>query len=458
MFNKRLLLFAVVIFAAMQLNAQEATSKRPNILIIMTDQQTAEAMSNAGNKELTTPAMDQLAANGVRFTKAYAAQPLCTPSRVSIFSGRMPTETGFVGNREEKDGQWPDSLLVMGKIFKNAGYKTGYVGKWHLPIPTDKVSQHGFEYMENIENRDFMDAANPAAATQFMKANKNEPFLLVASFLNPHDICEWARDDNMKMEPFPQAPAPELCPILPSNWRKSENEPAIIRKQQLSNPRTYPSINWEENKWRQYRWTYNRLVEKVDDYVGMILAGLKKYGLEDNTIIIFTSDHGDGYAAHQWNQKQVLYEESAKVPFIVSKMGQWKPRTNDNLICNGIDIMPTILSYAGIKGPSYLKGADVKKVIDNPQYQLRDTLVIETDFADNTTMLGIKGRAVITHQYKYIVYDKGEIREQLFDLQQDPGETNNLAMKSPFKKHIMDMRKHLKQWGVEHGDSFNAWN
>ncbi|OYX83561.1 MAG: sulfatase, partial [Flavobacteriales bacterium 32-34-25] len=110
------------------------TAERPNILIIMTDQQTADAMSIAGNKNLHTPAMDKLAQNGVRFTKAYCAQPLCSPSRTAIMSGKMPFETGFIGNAPEKDGQWPDDLLMMGKIFQNGGYKTGYVGKWHLPV------------------------------------------------------------------------------------------------------------------------------------------------------------------------------------------------------------------------------------------------------------------------------------------------------------------------------------
>jgi len=454
MMIKNIIVVLIGVFSFVQLQAQQKKTNRPNILIIMTDQQTAEAMSNAGNKDLHTPAMDLLAANGTRFTEAYCAQPLCSPSRTSIFSGVMPTQSGFVGNVSEKDGQWPDSLLVMGKIFKDAGYKTGYVGKWHLPIPSTKIEQHGFEFIKNTAQGDFLDAANPSYCAEFMKANQQEPFLLVASFLNPHDICEWARNDFLKMDFIDAPPAPELCPILPYNWKISANEPPIIREQQKVNPKTYPSTDWGEDKWRQYRWTYNRLVEKVDGYVGMVLAGLKKYGLEENTIIIFTSDHGDGYAAHQWNQKQVLYQESVKIPFIVSKIGDWTSKTNNNLICNGIDIMPTICSFAGIQGPGYLKGADVKKVIDNPHYKLRDTLVIETDFADNTTMLGIKGRAVITNQYKYIVYDKGDLREQLFDLSVDPGETNNLAAQANHKKTLTSMRKYLENWTRSNNDSF----
>ncbi|WP_316748754.1 sulfatase [Pedobacter gandavensis] len=432
------------------------TSKRPNILIIMTDQQTADAMSNAGNKDLQTPAMDQLAKNGVKFTKAYCAQPLCTPSRTAIFSGKMPFETGFVGNAPEKDGLWADSLLVMGKILKSGGYKTGYVGKWHLPIPTAKVSQHGFDYIENTDFLDYNDAGTPSYCARFMKENRTQPFLLVASFLNPHDICEWARGDAMKMDVLENAPPAADCPALPDNWSITAHEPELIREQQKVSFRTYPTVNWTGDQWRQYRWAYNRLVEKVDHYVGMVLASLKKYDLEKNTIVIFTADHGDGYAAHRWNQKQVLYEEASRIPFIISKMGAWEARTDDMLVCNGIDIIPTICGFTGVLKPAYLKGMDLSERIANPAKKLRDTLVIETDFADNEDLLGISGRAVITDDFKYIVYNKGVLREQLFSLRKDPGEMNNLAVNPAFKKKLQGMRMYLKNWSARNGDKFTG--
>ncbi len=449
------ILILLVSFAVSAATAQ--TKSRPNILIIMTDQHTADAMSNAGNKDLHTPAMDKLAANGVRFTKAYCAQPLCTPSRSAIFSGKMPFETGFIGNAAEKDGQWPDNLLMMGKIFQNGGYKTGYVGKWHLPVPTTKVSQHGFEFIENTNFLDYNDAGTPSYCARFIKENKDNPFLLVASFLNPHDICEWARDEPLKMDLLESAPPPHLCPQLPANWQIPANEPEIVREQQKKvGLRTYPSVNYTPEKWRQYRWAYNRLVEKVDNYIEMVLASLNKYGVEKNTIIIFTADHGDGYAGHSWNQKQILYEESAKVPFIISKIGDWQPRTDDMLVCNGTDIIPTICSFAGIQQPAYLKGVDISKKIANPSKNLRDTLVIETDFADNDQLLGISGRAVITRDFKYIVYNKGEIKEQLFDLTKDPGEMNNLAVNASYERKLSAMRSYLKQWATKNGDKFTS--
>ncbi len=455
-FKKNIVILYLLGLITIPLVSVAQTSERPNILIIMTDQQTADAMSIAGNKDLHTPAMDKLAKNGVRFTKAYCAQPLCTPSRTAIFSGKMPFETGFIGNAPEKDGQWPEDLLMMGKIFQNGGYKTGYVGKWHLPVPTTKKSQHGFEFIENTNFQDYNDAATPSFCARFIKENKTNPFLLVASFLNPHDICEWARGEDLKMDVLEDAPPAHLCPPLPANWEIPANEPKIVREQQVKvGLRTYPSVNYTPEKWRQYRWAYNRLVEKVDNYIEMVLGSLKKYGIEKNTIIIFTADHGDGNAGHSWNQKQILYEEAAKIPFIISKMdGSIAPRTDDMLVCNGIDIIPTICGFTGVQKPTYLKGVDLSKKIADPALNLRDTLVIETDFADNEELLGISGRAVITKDFKYIVYNKGEIKEQLFDLTKDPGEITNLAVNKSYKKQLIAMRSYLKQWGKKNGDTF----
>ena len=456
LFKKNILVICLLTLLNIPFLSTAQTNARPNIVIIMTDQQTADAMSIAGNKDLHTPAMDKLAQNGVRFTRAYCAQPLCSPSRSALMSGKMPFETGFIGNSTEKDGQWPEDLLMMGKIFQNGGYKTGYVGKWHLPVPTAKKSQHGFEFIENTNFLDYNDAATPSFCARFIKENKNIPFLLVASFLNPHDICEWARDEDLKMDVLKDAPPPDQCPALPANWEIPVNEPKIVRDQQKTvGLRTYPSVNYTPEKWRQYRWAYNRLVEKVDVYIEMVMASLKKYGVEKNTIIIFTADHGDGYAGHSWNQKQILYEEAAKIPFIISKLdGSIPARTDDMLVCNGIDLIPTICGFTGVKKPQALKGIDLSKKIANPSQILRDTLVIETDFADNEDLLDISGRSVITKDFKYIVYNKGVIKEQLFDLSKDPGEITNLAVDKTYKKKLISMRNYLKEWCKNNGDTF----
>jgi choline-sulfatase len=427
---------------------------RVNIVLILTDQQTFDAMSNAGNHDLHTPVMDRLAANGVRFTRAYCAQPLCTPSRSSMMSGRMPFETGFVGNAPEKDGQWPAALPTMGKIFHDAGYKTGYVGKWHLPIPTSKTSQHGFDYIQNTDFQDFNDGATPSFCARFIKQNVDDPFLLVASFLNPHDICEWARGEPLKMDTLPPAPPPDQCPELPTNWAIPAFEPPIVREQQKVSPRTYPTVNWGPGQWRQYRWAYFRLVEKVDANIGQVIAALEKYDVAKDTVIVFTADHGDGDASHHWNQKQVLYEESARVPLIVARLGKWKPRTDDALVCNGIDMIPTLCGFAGIRPTFNYKGQDLSRRIADPAVPSRDALIVETDFADNETLLNISGRAVITKDFKYIVYSKGEPREQLTELATDPGERFNQAVNPAYKAKLGELRSMLREWCRENGDHF----
>ena len=160
--------------------------QQPNILLIITDQQFADAMSSRiGDKYLKTPAMDRLAARGTLFTRAYCANPLCVPSRTSMLTGRYPHETGTQTNKSPKLDA--DEFPCLGNVFKQAGYDTGYVGKWHLPFSRRDTTQHGFDFMQNIKSNG-ADHASPAAAIEFLRKPRTKPFLLVASFVNPHNI------------------------------------------------------------------------------------------------------------------------------------------------------------------------------------------------------------------------------------------------------------------------------
>lgn len=425
------------------------------MLIIMTDQQTASAMSAAGNPYLKTPNMDWLASRGVRFTRAYCAQPLCTPSRISMLTGRMPHETGFTVNAAPGQ-QLSDQWQMIGKAVRNAGYQTGYIGKWHIPIKVSDKEKHGFDYIENTWRGDWKDAAIPAYSAFFLKQNKNKPFFLVTSFENPHDICEWARGDTLRMDELQDAPPADQCPPLPSNYAIPKNEPDIIREQQIDF-NTYPTVDWSDDQWRQYRWAYYRLVEKVDHYIGRVIESLRRNDLLDNTVIIFTSDHGDGAAAHKWNQKQVLYEESVSIPFIISQEGKIAVRSSDMLVNSGLDIFPTVCDLTGAAVPPGLTGQSLKSAaFDQDENKKRDFLVLETEFALNDRTMGIKGRTVITDQYKYIIYDKGRLKEQLFDLKSDPGEMNNLVFDKKYKIKLAQLRTQLSEWCKASGDDFSV--
>ena len=430
--------------------------KRPNILFIMTDQQYAGAMSNAGNKYLKTPALDYIASQGMRFEKGYCPTPLCVPSRSSMFTGMYPHQINVPINN--LDAQWDtDKYPYMGKIMGRAGYDTGYVGKWHLPASPEDIATHGFEYIRfALPNR--LDPNVAGASRNFLMKKRDKPFLLVSSFVNPHDICQWARGEEMLNDHLGEAPEPCKCPPLPYNFEIPDLEPDILRKLQKLSERTYPTKDWDENRWRQYRWAYYRLIEKVDAHIQDVLDALKESGEEENTIIIFTSDHGDGHGAHKWNQKQVLYEESARVPLLVS----WKGVTeggsvnNQEVISTGLDLIPTMCDIAGVTAPSYMKGSSFKNLaLGNKEKNWRDFTVVETEFCQSKKTFNIKGRCVRSEDFKYMVYDKGDLHEQLFDMEKDPGEMHNLAYDSKYRRVVKRHRKFLEQWISDTNDSFN---
>jgi len=435
-----------------------AQNKQPNIVVIMTDQQTATAMSCAGNTDLNTPAMDLLAANGTRFTQAYCPQPLCGPSRSSMLSGQYPHELDASINLPEVSGYWNDKTVdLMGKVFSNNGYNTAYIGKWHLPISVKDIDKHGFDFITNTKERDWQDASIPADCYEFVKKQTTDkPFLMVASFVNPHDICEWARKQALRMEPIADAPAAHECPELPANFEVPAGQPDILDYVQSLSWKTYPTENWGGDEWRQYRWAYFRLVERVDQYIGNVINTLDKKGVLDNTVILFLSDHGDGSGSHRWNQKQVLYQESVNVPFIIADFREGKTAVNNRQLVNlGLDLIPTMCDYAAIEQASSMKGQSQKAYAIKPNTADEDKfIVLETSFANGKNKAGVSGRCIIQNGWKYIVYSKGEKRDQLFNIKNDPGEMSDLVNDQHSKKVKKQLIQTLKDWCVQTNDAF----
>lgn len=439
---------------AAPVKAASAGTVRPNILVIMTDQQFAGAMGCAGNADLKTPAMDHLAMNGVRFDTAYCSNPLCVPSRTVMMTGKMPHETNITTNLDAKSTTFNTPML--GRLLTDAGYDCGYAGKWHLPLKQSQTDIHGFGWFPKGTDK-CPDAKISEAVTEFLRQERKKPFLMVASFINPHDICQWARGDKLPQGSIPDPPPPEECPALPGNFAIPENEPDIIRKVQQTSKRVYPTVEWPPDKWRQYRWAYYRLVEKVDAQIGQVMDALQAAGVADNTLIVFTSDHGDGAAAHHWNQKQVLYEEPTRVPFILSGKKFMPAGTVDrtHLVSTGLDLIPTLCDYAGVPVPEGLRGRSVRPLAEGRTTEpWRDFLVTETEFSTENTTTGIRGRMLRTQRYKYIVYSEGALREQLFDMETDPGEMKNLALDVIKKPVLEDCRAKLTQWCKDTGDEF----
>lgn len=444
---------------AATLLAAAARAAPPNIVFIMTDQHSADALScRMGDRYLKTPALDSLAARGTFFSRAYTPNPLCMPARNSIFTGRYPHETGITDNT--KTTLDAAEFITIGSHFRQAGYQTAYFGKWHLAYDEAATKTHGFETLETGH----IDAENAALATNFLTRKHDKPFLLVVSFLNPHNVCELARGQKLNNGPIGEPPAPaEKLPPAPPNLAPPRDEPDTmtrIRAGYHANPQ-FPVGNFNPKMWQVLRWGYYRLIEKVDAEIGKVLDTLKAAGLQENTLIVFTADHGECAGAHGFNQKTVFLEESARVPLIVSLPGQRSGRTSEKLINTGTDILPTMLDFAGLARPAKLSGASLRPIaLGQSVTSWRDDVVVQNNMSQTHAVDGnvptTEGRMIRTARYKYCVYVHGQSRESLVDLEKDPGEMNNLAREPSHRETLLVMRERLRKWGVTHGDPLVA--
>jgi len=423
--------------------AAAETRKRPNVLLITTDQQCVDAMSAVGNKWAKTPHMDALAANGVYFTQSYCSYPLCSPSRSALHTGRTPHEISVDHNSMPIDPAMP----LSGQVLLAAGYDTGYSGKWHMPnsYPTDGIA--GFEVLNKASRTGKLahdvDEATMTQAIEFLQRKREKPFFLVVSFINPHDICLLAGETSALLEDlqkkyFPAAGA-ELPP-LPPNFANTAGEPAQLAKRARHE-------GWDETHWRKYIYAYYRLMEDVDGQVGRVLEALRQAGQEESTLVVFTSDHGEGLASHHWTGKMMFYDQEASVPLIVSWKGVTPPKRIDGRhLVSTLDVLPTICDYAGAEPPPHVRGESLRAVIEKPDAPGHE--FVASEIAGG---MGGQGRAFMirTKKYKYVVFPASgaaEKAEMLFDMESDPGEMKNLASDAALASELQRHRKLLDQW------------
>lgn len=450
---------------------------KPNILVIITDQQQAAMMSCAGNKYVKTPNLDKLASQGICFERAYAANPVSIPSRFSLMTGRYPSEINMEDNEHQKNSV-PKEMLesALGSVFTKAGYETAYAGKMHLS---------GSDFDNGLENplaygfQKYLTPNDPegrektvAACINYIKTSKEKPFLLYTSLINPHDICymplmDWSAAEkkknpyaNSKVNQFIQEILKQpdgmskqdfidkFCPPLPDNFEIPLHELPSYTTIKANNYIGWSRKNYTESDWRIYRYLYARLTEYVDAQIGEILNGLKEAGLEDNTLVVFTSDHGDQNAAHKTGLKGFLYEESINIPFIL----KWKnviPENqidNSHLISNGLDLLPTLCDFAGIQSNQNFSGLSVRPLaLSSKMNKWRSHLLVENNSA----------RLIIFDKtWKYSVdilkmdqdnSENKEKHEMLFNLSTDKGEKNNLVLKEKYNHKLERGRKILSK-------------
>jgi choline-sulfatase len=411
------------------------TISQPNILVIVTDQQHVDTIGAGGCPHVVTPAMDRLVRHGVSFTQSYSTNPVCSPARSSLFTGRMTTETGVVANgiHIRKDipnvGQWFSS---------RSAYETLYAGKWHIPR-THQLDIEGFRVINTgIGGHGILGDATTSRACEGYLRNraKNRPFLMVASFLQPHDICEWLRLNTWDPQKLPYMGLSGALPPLPENFDYDRHEPAYLSRTRQSRD---PFVRgWGALQWQYYLWSYYRHIEQVDAEIGRLLQALDEEGYAENTVIVFTSDHGEGLGHHQMVRKSSPYDEAARVPLVVSCPGRMQQNViNTTDLVSGVDIVPTICDFAGIAPPPHMRGISLKPVLAGDAGPSRDFVVTE--------LPGNRARMLRTQRHKYIAYADDPM-DMLFDMEKDPGETRNLARDPASAPLVADLKQTLRAW------------
>jgi len=462
---------------------------KPNLLFIWTDQQRADTMAAYGNTKIQAPNLNKLASESVVFEKTYVTQPVCTPNRSAVMTGLWPHTSGCTANNIPL----PQDIPCLPEIVNDPDYRTAYMGKWHLG---DEVfAQHGFEEWFAIEDtytkyyrkeRDRskrshyhhfliehgykLDSGNKFSrsfaakrplehckpkfleikACEFLRRNRNEPFILYINFLEPHPPY---------FGPLDKEHDPEEVE-LPANFRDplEENEPLRYRIKREQCRKKYGS---EEKGIRSLITKYWGLVTQVDLSVGAILKALDDLGLADNTIVVYTSDHGDMMGAHHMVGKTVMYEEAVRIPWLI-RIPQMKrmARVISNSVSH-IDMVPTVLELMGSKADENLPGQSLVPLIKGGQIG-QDHVYIEWN--PNNGALKVKkggtslaskeelkragnehSRAVISPDgWKLCLSDADKC--QLFNLNKDAGETVNLFDSGLHRDVILRLTRKIHEW------------
>lgn len=413
--------------------APAAPAKRPpNLLFMHLDQWYWEAASAFGCAHVRTPAVDRLAARGTSFSLSYSANPVCCPARAAWYTGRPSGENGVIMN-----DQWPidPAMPDLGQWLGGRGYDAVYAGKWHV---TGRNFTTSFRVLTPGSGvGEVTDGAVSRAAEGFLRSRQagDKPFFLNVGFLQPHDCCYWVFEHGAGETLTRLGPPPADLPPLPANHGHCDREPALVASRRAKRS---GDAAWGAEHWRWYLWNYARMVEMADAEIGRVLDALDDAGLADDTLVVLSADHGDGLARHGLTSKMFLYDEAARVPFLVACPGRVQAGARDaSHLVSGLDVAPTLCDFAGVEGLPQARGLSLRPLLEGRSgAPWREFLVAETQRA---------GRMIRTPEYKYIAY-KDDPATQLFDLRSDPGELTNLAAEAAHADTVRALAGRLADW------------
>lgn len=437
-----LFFFAFLVAPAMAAAASApAPSARPSILLLVADQMRGSALGIVGNRDVQTPHLDALGADGVVFRRTYANVPVCCPARAILLTGTYPHVNGMMAN----DLRLRESEVTLAEILRDAGYRTGFVGKWHLDggkrvpgfVPPGPRRQ-GFEFWaayqchhqhflpwyfrdtpEMILVPKFEPEASCDFAEEFLRGQPSgRPFFLTVQMGPPHDPYgapeEYLRRYN-----------PEKL-TMPKNWvPNSENrpqQPAIPANQRRPG---MPDAVYVKTGGREELAAYYAAITAIDDQVGRLRRVLRETGRDENTIILFTSDHGDMLGSHGLRRKRKPHEESAGVPGLLRwPAGIPGGRQVDTLFSH-IDMAPTLLALAGLPVPPRMQGADLSGVARGVSTAGPAAVLLQLFVPFAGDGIDQPWRGLITDRHTYARFEGRPW--VLFDNRADPAQKSNLA-------------------------------
>lgn len=442
----------------------DAPPTRPNVLLIMSDDLNT-ALSGFGHPQCKTPNLDRLARRGVSFHRMYCQFPVCGASRSSMMNGLYPYSTGDLKNTTIFRKYRPNAVTLP-QLFLNNGYYVARVGKiYHMGIPQEVIDgtaiaddpkswgevyniqcgeqnspgkkiQHspGWESSQTFQRVEATDGdlamADGLAATktiELMKEHRDEPFFIACGFVRPH-VPLVAPEGYFRMYPeqkmiLPQVPADDLGDVGQATKAYKTNESLKITTEQM------PGI----------LSAYYGCVSHMDFQVGRLLDALDELDLKQTTLVVFTSDHGYHLGEHHKWQKQHLFEETTRVPFIFS--APWLDKVHGKStqhMCELVDLYPTVSSLCNLKPPNYLQGQSMVPVLKD----------VETDLWKKDTVFTVstrEGASLRNGRYRYTEWARGAKGVELYDLENDPGEFANVAEQTEYRSIRDDLADQMKK-------------
>jgi len=450
----------VSIFHSPAIGAEPPT-KAPNIVFLLTDDQRADTLGAAGNRIVITPELDKLAREGSLFKNSFVVTSVCAPNRACILSGLYPRTTGIKGFAEAfSDSQFRATYPAL---LRKAGYYTGFIGKWGVGANVDSfvdriapefdywkgVHDQGEYWPEGKNGRHFTRIMTSQVGEFLNNAPKDRPFCLSVSYKAPHGPWNEVDPECFALYKDTKIPLPKTL-----NEEDIAEFPPFIRTEHLTLP--VKSVQELQRANELLTRQYYGLITGVDRSVGEIRAMLKAKGFEDNTVIIFTSDNGHFLFEYGMHGKWLMYEPSLRVPLIV-----YDPRIDPaervksvEAFALSVDMAPTVLDFAGLKAPETMQGHSLVPLVHGQvPADWRKDMYYEYNFGmfpgDIPASIGVRDS-----RWKYIRYlDPRFEYEQLFDLEKDPGEADDLARNPAYSAELERLRTRLETYRAEIPDN-----